>query len=285
MATQFSALPVFNLSNQPTFTLTVGTISAFFATAGWVQTADTGQINYSTSTSGYQIWGLNDTLQATHPWYLKITYNGGGNPFFTFQLGTATDGAGNFTGTQISTVFSLSLNTGTGVFQRCYFSGANNRIAWNLWDGPTAYEALNFSVERTKDASGADTSAGLIVFGRANAGASPGQTASDCFSQVIPDAVTGLPQDSQPMWAAAVNLAQQTMAQGGKLGWAYPIPFNSIPFNNGLNFLLYQASDFPVYTVQTLNVYGTNHSYLVCTSNAASPTIPAALTHVLMLYE
>ncbi len=291
MAVLNVALVSENLEVQATFTTVMSTLAAFFATAGWVQTSDTGQINFASSINGYQIWGMNDTLQGTAPWYMKIvyktqhfTFDGGvGVPAFTFQFGMTTDGAGNFTGSQVSQIFSFNCMTGSTVVQHCYLSGANNRFTWNLWDGPTQYEALNIGVERTKDSSGADTADGLIFFGRANGNGSLSNGASQVISQVIP--ASGVPGDAQPMWAAAINLAQNTMATGATIGWAYPIPFNGAPFNTGKNFLLYQGTDFPEYSIQSLPVYGTNHNFLVCTPNAYPPTQPPGLAHVLLRYE
>ena len=131
MATLLVALPNDPFTSQSEFTLVMGTLAGFFATAGWVQTADTGQINMSTSMSGYQIWRLNDSLQSTAPWFMRITYGAVGAAF-NFQFGQATDGAGNLTGSQISGVFALTNFFGTTIPQRCYLSGDTNRLAWTL---------------------------------------------------------------------------------------------------------------------------------------------------------
>lgn len=276
-------------------------LAAYFATFGWVQTADTGQINLASpptanlgpnsECSGYQIWGMNDTLQGTTPVYMKIWYaitSLSGNPGCGFyaQFGTATDGAGNLTGTQVSQILRLSNGTYTSVVQNCYLSGDNNRLTWNLWDGPTQYEGMNLGVERTKDASGNDTSDGLLILTRSNRFGSSGQGAGLVNAQFFPaSSGIGLPGNGQPLWPAALNMRQNTMATATLVGTAFPIPFNGAPKLYGKNFMLYQSTDFPAYTTQSLPAYGSNHNYLVCTPNAFSPCQPPALARVLMRYE
>ncbi len=298
MATVTLSLP--SLMNYPTqFASSMSAIAATFATVGLVQTADTGQINFAAlpggfvapynDNYGYQIWRFADTLQGTAPWFIKVWYGtinaGGGNPgaWFAFQVGTATDGAGNFTGAQVSQRFIIYVGSYNVSNQSCFIAGSTNRFTWALFDGPTQFESLNVGIERTKDASGADTGDGVLIFGRSNAGGSVGQGSSQVFSQCIPS--TGTVLDAQTMWPAAINLKQSTMATGISLGWAYPIPYNGAPFNYGKNFLVYQSSDFPVYTVQSLTVYGASHNYLVCSPNAFPPTQPPALSHVMCLFE
>jgi hypothetical protein len=77
------------------------------ATVGLIQTADTGQIDWTTVTmggsgvDGYEIWRFNDALQASAPVFMKIGY-GNANlttvPGVYLQVGTGSDGSGNLTG-------------------------------------------------------------------------------------------------------------------------------------------------------------------------------------------
>src|SRR5262245_52043536 len=78
--------------------------------AGWVQTSDTGQIDLTTvvkpaavSTSqGYEIWRMADSLQATFPVFMKLEYGSGAssanNPQIWITLGTGSNGSGTLTG-------------------------------------------------------------------------------------------------------------------------------------------------------------------------------------------
>jgi hypothetical protein len=82
------------------------------AAAGLVQTADTGQINWSTVTrgaintaAGYEIWRFNDSLASSNPVYLKIEYGSGSTqaiPNMWLTVGQGSNGSGTLTG-QLST--------------------------------------------------------------------------------------------------------------------------------------------------------------------------------------
>lgn len=101
-------------------------IAQAFATCGLVQTADTGQINWTTVTRdtgisgtesirGYEMYRFNDTLQATKPIFVKFEYGHINNynnyynyfantlPVIYITVGTATNGAGTLTGALTST--------------------------------------------------------------------------------------------------------------------------------------------------------------------------------------
>ena len=83
-------------------------VNNLFSTAGLIQTADTGQINWSTvvraapyGIAGYEIWRFNDALQATTPIFFKISYGTGQNTqtlSAKIAVGSGSDGSGNLTG-------------------------------------------------------------------------------------------------------------------------------------------------------------------------------------------
>lgn len=90
-------------------------VGAALTAAGWVQTADANQINWSTynptnpipvnSTQGFEIWRSNDALSSTCPMYLKIFYAVRNNttapnnaPFIYLQFGFGSDGNGTLIG-------------------------------------------------------------------------------------------------------------------------------------------------------------------------------------------
>ena len=80
-------------------------VSAQLAAIGLVQTADTGQINWTTVTwtatanvsSGYEIWRFADSTL-----YFKLEYgtgpNGSGYPSMWMTVGTGSNGSGTITG-------------------------------------------------------------------------------------------------------------------------------------------------------------------------------------------
>src|SRR6186997_665737 len=106
----FTATPAnFTNSSDANFRVWGAYISSKLLAGGMVQTADTGQINWTTvltptginTYAGYEIWRFADALQASAPVYFKIEYGEGSNvdgPAVRVKFGTGSDGAGNLTG-------------------------------------------------------------------------------------------------------------------------------------------------------------------------------------------
>lgn len=146
-------------------------ISDSLAAAGWVQTADTGQINLTTvlaptaasQNRGYQIWRMADALQATAPVYKKIEYAtsvAGNVPGVQVSFGTGSNGSGTLT----TIIFpALFIHGGNNASAKYAFSGDTNRFTMALNYGTTVSEHLFFGVERTKADDGTDNSTGILV--------------------------------------------------------------------------------------------------------------------------
>jgi hypothetical protein len=126
---------------------------------GWVQTADTGQTTtVVVNGSGYQVWRMNDALQSTSPVYIKVSWGTSGVLLF-LTVGTGSNGTGTITGLwyysgQITT-------TQLATVMKSYYSSGVSRFSWALFTASTA--SMYFSLERTKDANGNDTSEGCIL--------------------------------------------------------------------------------------------------------------------------
>ncbi len=157
-------------------------IAAIFTACGFIQTADTNQVNLATAVrpgqnqrGHYQMWRFNDALQATAPLFIKITF--GTSPYYAempslwIQIGTATQGNGELAG-KISVerrILQPPTNSyNTTEFQNIYTGGAGNRLAFWLfydsqWISQYYYQAA-FIIERTKDAAGEVTGEGVAFF-------------------------------------------------------------------------------------------------------------------------
>jgi hypothetical protein len=73
---------------------------------GWINTADTGQIDLTTvaaptglsQSMGYKIYRMNDPFQSTKPVFIKLEFGSGSGaatqPSFWLTVGTGSDGAG-----------------------------------------------------------------------------------------------------------------------------------------------------------------------------------------------
>jgi hypothetical protein len=184
MATHMADLILSN-SNDTLFRGWGKAISDRFTAFGWVKTADTGQIDWTTvlaptttnQARGYEIWRMADTLQATAPVFLKIWYGSSAwihtGPAIWIMLGTGSDGTGNLTGqvgTQIHQAFYAEASSTVGY--RCIFSGDTSRFNMCLGiNRDDNHYYLWLSIERSKDVSGADTAEGVIRMGQAFNGA------------------------------------------------------------------------------------------------------------------
>ena len=112
---------------------------------------------------GYEIWRMNGALQNTAPAFLKIEYGSSvyaQYPGLWLSCGSATDGAGNLTGT-VSERRQLRANGNVAAPQKCAFSGANNRFASALFYATNGY--MWFAWERAKNSDGTDSAAGQIL--------------------------------------------------------------------------------------------------------------------------
>jgi len=147
--------------------------SAALSSSGWIQTGDTGQVNWGTiaalpalGSTVYEIWHPNDALQTgATAYFLKVYYGraGAGSPYYGGQVGFATDGAGNFVGNFAAGIGLGSFSNISNVYE-CNFCGDVNRFCVSMWrNGNFPYF---WGVERTIDPTGADSSEGVVLLGQ-----------------------------------------------------------------------------------------------------------------------
>lgn len=156
-------------------------LNAKLAEVGMVQTADTGQVNWTTATRpggantiiGYEIWRFNDSLQATAPLYIRLEWysapGGATWPTIYMTVGTGTNGAGTLTGTTSTrrpiTYTSGGATSSTTAFQSllCCKDGFLG-LAWKYGAAVTATGCFGYTViSRTNDATGAFDTNGFIM--------------------------------------------------------------------------------------------------------------------------
>jgi hypothetical protein len=140
-----------------------------------------------TTAQGFEVYQFNDTLQATNPVYFKLEYGsfGAGNrPAFWLTFGRGHNGTGTITanGGSLTARVQLGRNASALTNSLSYISGQSNGAAGYLvlalWSnrvnttanlGPSGpkdtatNQGVIISIERTKDATGADTSAGVLL--------------------------------------------------------------------------------------------------------------------------
>lgn len=175
-------------------------LSAKLQAAGLVQTADTGQINWTTVTrpgsvnnaAGYEIYRFDDALQATAPLYIKLEYGTGNvadRPCIWVSVGTGTNGAGTLTGSVSNRNTTSFFNTpgNDGVSRPSYLCVKDGFVglAWK-YGLSTSYSDLKFylffAVARTVDDSGAETGDGFTIFRRNQSTTATGGTQVESVS-------------------------------------------------------------------------------------------------------
>lgn len=143
---------------------------------GLTQTADTGQINWTTVTrpgtstdAGYEIWRFNDTAHSTTPIFIRFDYGTGTAataPRIRVTVGSGSNGSGTITGTAPFTVNNLgTANTGSAVdttynSYMCYVAAIGAfGVMWKNGFGA----AFQLMICRDVDSSGVATTDGCIV--------------------------------------------------------------------------------------------------------------------------
>jgi hypothetical protein len=242
-------------------------ISTAIQAAGWVKTADTGQINWGTvatpastnTVAGYEVYQSNDAMT---DWYLKIEYGSGSNasyPSIWITVGTGSNGGGTLTG-QLSTRFQLATaaqNAATP--DSCAFAGGTNWLAISLWYDCSSSQSITFLIERLRDADGAEQDTGIVVLGISS-------TAR--YQQLVPKTGTIPAQISAsavPYWPIMAPPGGQTTSLSGTTVGVYTIhPFAQTHRPSILAGLIYfsGAPDISAYATFTVSRYGANVTYL-----------------------
>ena len=243
-------------------------ISNALAAIGLVKAADTGQINWTTVikpagssvVSGYEIWRFNDALQATAPVFFKIEYgSGAGTPWHSLWItvGTASDGIGNLSGAQIGTrkqIGPSNVLPGATV----YLSGATDRVGFVMLLGTS--NGYGFSIERSKDASGNNTSTGICTYIHSAYSSYTNQ------EQFVPSIGVPPQVDTQAYAFCAPGV---TAVAGTDVGlFPHFIYFGKL-LNPRLGLITYMNSDIQPFIQIGVNMYGSLRNYLTLGQNVA----------------
>jgi hypothetical protein len=264
-------------------------ISAFFATATWTQSADTGQVNWGTIASVpgtnayvYEIWQPNDGLTN---FYVKIEYgnvSGTNCPSLRISMGTSTNGAGTLTGFVLGPVSvnqSAFTPPSTTTQYECDFSGAAGRIGAMMWrNGVNGCQQL-FAIERSVNSGGAYTSSHVTLY----------------TCGVAANTIRGFFQGSIVFGVGAAPTALATNSAGG---WVVRVPSvgASLAFNGSIPIDTCAPCvgfiDFPCTVVGAASfsdvaegvtfaatLYGTSHTFLPSKNSVFTNTTPTNSTN------
>lgn len=283
MATRTTSLNS-DVSTNAAFTAWVNEVHTAITAFGWVQTADTGQIanpasvnNPGISTdAGFLIYHMNDSLQSTSPFFLKLTFGCGSAttiPRLKAQIGTATNGTGTLTGnftTEQTTQTTAVAGTGN-----VYTSGSTSRFQMTAW--PTLGNKVHvISIERDRSSLGAEQ-----AFGAHQYFSSPGQTRSQFCPQPASGGVGAVENTSIALLSTQTTQSALSSVGLGAVRAAYG------PLRNpGISILLCSRGDFTNETTNTVNIYGANHTYLaVIQANLSGVSLINSAAGIFMLFE
>jgi len=274
---------------QADWSMTINAIHAMMIACGWVQTADTGQVNLASilaNTAYYEIWTPGDALQATSPFFLRIDYRGEIThswAYPTFTIGTSTNGAGTIYGGATSTPCPLAAQIGTvattGALYDCWYFGDTSSVTLLLWRNGQVAQTLLLSVERSRNASGAYT--GDYFTQTSFVGgyywswntAALGFIQQSVFSSAL--AYGAAPQTclipAIPIWGPSSGFFANNLA----ISPAYPF-IGKIDYP-ALNLAFAFVGDVTEGGVAKMNLYGVDHTYLFTKVFSAVTQMPGKL--------
>jgi hypothetical protein len=272
-----------------------------FSAVGMVQTADTGQINWTTVTraavintaAGYEIWKL-----SSGNLYFKIEYGTGNTqptlPSLWLTTGTGSNGSGTLTGqlstrTQVGKVATTIGSTSTN-YQSYLCATANYfGLSWKIGSAITANMPRAFmAVAQTVDSTGTATSIGYFQTVNTTSAAVP------TYQNVATTAgVTGAAiAVNNYMLVPGVNGTPANSLDGAGNNQAFLWWFNILgttPMTPLLHLGGVLATDLTLGNTATMTLVGsTSHTYLNAALSSiadASGQIAAASLGVIMMWE
>lgn len=271
MATRNSVILVTN-DTDAHFRLWINEFHNAITGFGWVQTSDTGQINFSTVThptaadanTGYAMYRMNDSFQSSAPVYLKVEFGSTSSladrAAIRVQISNATDGAGNLTG-NVSALVKTQANasqTTTAVNVRSAGNSGSFRISAGI--GDSGSHGFCLVIERDKDASGNDTALGvsLLTYYSTGGNAAPSM-------QFI--ATDGSLSTNDSKWWSLVHAGA---SQNGGIGVVRP---QLGRFRNPLKTVVVAANgDFTNGGFASLPMYGVNRTFVMISPSGSSGT-------------
>ena len=278
MATTFSNQLQPSNSTDALFRLWCTFVRDAFLT-GWVQTADTGQMNFATVTKpgaantmqGYIIVRMDDSLQASFPVYAKVEFgsgNGAANePGVQITLGTGSNGSGSITGAFLTSYAVNNSSNATG--QTNIFSHSSvspSHAAVSLFVHSTPNFMVSFSIERARDSSGDEVGTHVVLTDSGAAGSIVR------FSQYLTRAggtqATAQLSFTSILTGSTVSAgahAEYASMQDVGFGLIYPISGTSAesyrPENPCLGYILTPGTFTTTDAVLIVYVYGVPHVY------------------------
>ncbi len=280
MATRTSSLAPTN-SSDANFRLWINEIHNSLIAFGWVQTSDTGQINFSTVTApsgvgvfqGYAVYRMADSLQSACPVYMRLDFGESTAstdvPAIKIKVGIgSTDGAGTLTGTLNTQVVTTTTSaTASATLSPCYTCGTTSSFYLHFWGNTPGTLGFSFMIERERNVAGAETSNGIHILAHYN------QASNNTvkLSQFLEN-TTGNIGSQDVLWYALVS-NQTTQAAGGVVGVGH-VRCQMGPMRKPmLGVFLSSRTDFTLANTYTVTMYGASHTYMLLRPNLGSAAV------------
>lgn len=251
-------------------------------TGGWTNTGDTGQVDLTTvafptgtnDKEGYKIYAMADALQATSPVYMRIDYGSSSaslTPGIWLTIGTGSNGSGTITGIVFNggsvTAPTIACGGNNAVtVNNSYGSADTNRVQIMMFvNSSQNTRGLMFSLERSKDANGADTGHGLILVGSSNSG-------STNLGRYIIMAGGTQPADEGGIQFILSSANPTTF--GGNVGVGLSVPMAGYALQPGTGIVVVRVNDFAAESSFSMSVYGATRTYQL--AHTQNPNVAAA---------
>lgn len=273
--TTYSTTAAPSNSTATLFRAWASAVNTSATTVGLVDTAATGQIDLTTVAApgaantfqGFKVYRFADSLQGSYPVFIKIEFgssNGSANnPALRITVGTAHDGSGNITGTQTTGTIQFGSQASSTTVCQCYASGDTGRWALAMFvENSTVNQQLAFlfGVERTKDATGADDSDGIVVTTCGYGSASNGNAIR---SVVVPFSGGVPPADARWCIPHARPNSGGVSEHNSEVAMGLHVPFLGRAMRPVMNWGAVTSADAITYA-NTISptVYGAAHTYI-----------------------
>lgn len=257
-----------NSGNATSFRIYGNSVHNALEGGGWVQTADTGQADWSsqaangtanaTQTNAFEIWRADDAWQNTTPIFFKLEYRTfyqTNNPGFVLTFGSGSDGSGNLTGL-LSTALTIRMDV-RSVATTNYWRVAPGEITIAMGWISTG-QGLLFAIERERDASGNTTSGGVCVV--LSGGITTGSSA--LWQQFVWFPNIGTVASESTVGVFTPSLAGAAVTSGNK-GLLHGLYFyKGVLTNPSLNLLGGHIGLTPANTPVDFTMYNATHRYV-----------------------
>lgn len=272
-----------------------GAIEDLFNASGWLQSTDTGQTAAASLVTtvvagtvyGYQIWHMNDTLQATVPVFVKLEFGSsptwGGNYGLWISIGTGSDGIGNITG-DLAGRIAMNASSANSAATSTPFKGSGdaNRIVLSCGSGSINYGRFMVSIERSKANDGTDSSDGVFLFldaGSGTGGATlPLRLAQYRFLRFVDNTLA-----NSTTTGTICPTASSWTGRGSTVGVCPMRYFGGGPSNPGTNLVTYISGDTGAGVSVPVSLYGIVKTYMPLGSGVVGTVVPGITNSTLMI--